>query len=122
MRLFSLPKPIQEALKNNEISFGHAKVILSLPSLELQLRLFEKIKQNDLSVRETETLAKEKGVRKSKDRLKDDLDPYFLDIQEKLMQKFGTKVEMSQHKITINWIDFESLERILARFGVLDAE
>jgi ParB-like chromosome segregation protein Spo0J len=97
-------------------------VILSLPSLELQLRLFEKIKQNDLSVRETETLAKEKGVRKSKDRLKDDLDPYFLDIQEKLMQKFGTKVEMSQHKITINWIDFESLERILARFGVLDAE
>lgn len=122
LRLFSLPKVIQDALKNQEISFGHAKVILSLKSLEQQMRLFEKIKAKNLSVRDSENLLKEKEVQKSTNGLKEDLEVFFLEYQEKLMKKFGTKVEVKRNSIAIHWDDLDSLERILTAVGVFDED
>ncbi len=56
IRLLKLPKAIQDALANEEITPGHARALLSLENTAQQLELFEKIKTEQLSVRKVEQL------------------------------------------------------------------
>ncbi len=53
LRLLQLPEPIQAAVKNGDITAGHARTLLIL-SEEAQLALFQRILTHDLSVRATE--------------------------------------------------------------------
>lgn len=57
LRLLSLPENITDLLKDNSISTGHAKVLLSVADPAKQQEIAELIVRNDLSVRETEKLA-----------------------------------------------------------------
>lgn len=57
LRLLSLPENITDLLRDNSISTGHAKVLLSIPDAEKQKQLAELIVRNELSVRETEKQA-----------------------------------------------------------------
>src|SRR5690606_34072487 len=57
LRLLNLPEPIAHALKESRISVGHAKAILSLASEKDQLKLYEIIWREDLSVRQAEQRA-----------------------------------------------------------------
>lgn len=59
IRLLFLPEEIKNLLSNNYITTGHAKALLSLNDEELQLKVVEKIIENNLSVRETEKLIKD---------------------------------------------------------------
>jgi ParB family chromosome partitioning protein len=58
IRLLKLPTEIQAAIKNDELSMGHAKSIAGLKSELEQLELFHRILQEGLSVRATENLVK----------------------------------------------------------------
>ena len=120
LRLHNLPTEIKEALSEGTLSFGHAKVILSTPSKELQLELYKKVKQHHLSVRDLEKLVFDKPHAKLKS--KKTVDPHLQTFEEKLMCKFGTKVSISQeHKsLSIHWDTMDTLERILDSLGVLD--
>ncbi|MBX2985471.1 MAG: ParB/RepB/Spo0J family partition protein [Bacteroidia bacterium] len=72
MRLLKLPDEIQAAIKNNELSMGHARSILGLKDEQDQLALFHRITQDNLSVRATEQIVKEhsKVGRKTANTLK----------------------------------------------------
>lgn len=59
LRLLSLPDSIKEYLKEGKISLGHAKLLINQKNNE---ELAERIAKNNLSVRETEELLKEKKV------------------------------------------------------------
>lgn len=59
LRLIKLPDSVKELLKENKISAGHARALLSLNSEEEMLELAELIVQKDLSVRQTEKLCKQ---------------------------------------------------------------
>lgn len=57
LRLLSLPEEILDLLRDNSISTGHAKVLLSVTDKDKQNQLAELIVRNELSVRETEKQA-----------------------------------------------------------------
>lgn len=58
LRLLNLPGDVLELLRSGTISAGHAKVILSLPTPELQSEAARLAVENDLNVRQTEALCK----------------------------------------------------------------
>ena len=126
LRLLKLPATIQVALQNRELDMGHARALLTLDNPALQLKVFEQIKNEHLSVRKVEELVKSisegetvslagKKLRRQKSRLSRD---YEL-LRENLSRCFQTKVQFSLNesgkgKITIPFADEEELERIVA--------
>ena len=59
LRLLSLPDTIQQALIDRVITERHARALIKLKEEELQLRFFQRIVENQLTVRETDELIKE---------------------------------------------------------------
>ena len=64
LRLLNLADDVLEMIKNGKISFGHAKLILSLSDKNKQSELAKIIADEDLSVRATEQLLKQKPTAK----------------------------------------------------------
>ncbi|MEN9302637.1 MAG: hypothetical protein RL264_1066 [Bacteroidota bacterium] len=58
LRLLKLPDAIQAGVRDNLISMGHARALLSIATVDEQLKAFEMIKNEQLSVRDVEQLAK----------------------------------------------------------------
>ena len=58
MRLLTLPDSVQKQVKKGEISTGHAKVLLGLPSAQLMTDAANEVAQRGLNVRQTEALCK----------------------------------------------------------------
>ncbi len=54
IRLLNLPAPVQQAIKDGQLTAGHGRALLSLPSEEEQISFAEQIIANSWSVRETE--------------------------------------------------------------------
>ena len=61
VRLLELPQVVQEGVSAGLISMGHARALLAFDGPEARLAAFERVVRDDLSVRETERLAKEAG-------------------------------------------------------------
>ena len=58
LRLLSLPEEVLKFIEDGEISSGHARAILSVDDPDEQLKISHKIIKNNLSVRETEKIAR----------------------------------------------------------------
>src|SRR6476469_5216895 len=58
LRLLKLPPDIQVAVRNAEISMGHARALINVDTIDKQLYIFDEIKSKDLSVRQTENLVR----------------------------------------------------------------
>ena len=56
LRLLKLPAEIQIALRNNQISMGHARSIINVESQEKQLEILKRIIEKGLSVRQVEQI------------------------------------------------------------------
>ncbi len=122
LRLLKLPAEIQAAIRENKISMGHAKALISVPTEKQQLSLLEKILKEDLSVRAVEELVKsdkEEGKKKGK-KSESSSDEHFKFAGhiEKLVDYFQAHVEIREGKkgdgrITISYSDAEDLQRIL---------
>lgn len=63
IRLLDLPHAVQQALRENRITQGHARALLSLESEEDQIALCEQIQQEGLSVRRVEQIVQERRQR-----------------------------------------------------------
>jgi ParB family chromosome partitioning protein len=59
INLLELPAEIQDALRTNQISEGHAKMIKGVKDPERQIALFKQVVAQGLSVKETEQLCRE---------------------------------------------------------------
>lgn len=88
IRLLKLPPRIQLAVRENELSMGHARALVSAGSEEKQLGLFNEILADQLSVRDLEALIKGKPTTSS-DAQKG-LKPTSQQVQ--FAQEFGEKV------------------------------
>jgi len=119
LRLLQLPAGIKDMLRKNEITTGHAKVIMSLKEERKQLELANLIREKGLTVRETENIIKqwEKKKRKRRDEEKEKIDPESRELEEKLQQIFTTRVKLKQGqnngRIEIYYYSQEELDRIL---------
>jgi len=116
LRLLQLTPYVQQKLRDGEISFGHARAILSVKEAEVQKQLVDYIILKELSVRDTEKyiqgLSEKKEVKK-----KEPINVFYREIQENLQKALGTKVVISQGKnkgkIEIEYYSDEELERII---------
>lgn len=59
IRLLKLPAELQLALRSNQISMGHARALINVDNTVSQLKILEKIIEQNLSVREVEKLVKD---------------------------------------------------------------
>ena len=62
LRLLKLPAEIQLGLRDRKLDMGHARALLSVENLEYQLKLYQRILDEGLSVRKVEELAR-KGAK-----------------------------------------------------------
>ncbi len=59
VRLLKLPPRIQESLRKGTISAGQARMLVSLPDEQVQLRFFDRIVKKDLSARQVEKMIRD---------------------------------------------------------------
>lgn len=115
LRLLALCDKVKEMISRGEISAGHARALVVLPE-DLQIRAAEKIKAEELSVRQTEALIKLMQEPKKSQQSSNPLPSELNDFQEKLRNVFGTKVVITgdgnSGKIQINYYTQGDLEHI----------
>ncbi|HTN07689.1 ParB/RepB/Spo0J family partition protein [Agriterribacter sp.] len=124
IRLLKLPPDIQIAVRNNSISMGHARAIVNVDNVDQQLFIFNEIKKQGLSVRQTEDLVrklyKSGAVKKP---VKAALPAPFRKIEDNLASHYGTRVKMQHNKkghgaITIEYFSIQELNTILEKMNV----
>jgi ParB family transcriptional regulator, chromosome partitioning protein len=131
IRLLKLPKELQDALIKEDISSGHARALINLPSEELQLEALRKIKENNLSVRKVEQLVKKltDGRDSSKKTItttvRTSVSSEMRSIEDRLQKIFGTKVSCKQKQdgsgeISIEFYSPDELERLFELFEIIN--
>jgi ParB family chromosome partitioning protein len=129
LRLLKLPQVIQNFVREGRLSVGHAKVILGLSDEKKQNFAAERVIKQGLNVRQTEGLvAKLQGRDSRKLAIKPETvaapgaDPHVANLEDRLREKFGTKVQLRYAKgkgtVEITFFSDEELERILQILGV----
>jgi ParB family chromosome partitioning protein len=126
LRLLKLPVEIQLAIRNNDISMGHARALINIENADKQLDIYQQIVLNNLSVREVEDLARGakieiapgKNNTASKKLTKGKLSFEQLKVVDDLRAVFNTKVGISKEangkgKIVIPFKSDNDLKRIL---------
>jgi len=116
LRLLSLPSEIQKALINGKINYSTARLLAGVPVQE-RMKVFEKILQNDLTVRAAEGHAKKVTDRKHTRRTKD---PSILALEERIQGLLGTKVAVKKSgesgQIIIDFYSTEDLQTLIDKF------
>lgn len=120
LRLLNLDERIQGYLIEGVISEGHGRAILGLENKEEQYIIAQKVIDENLNVRQTESLVKNYGrhqeikepIRKPAE------DIYYKDIKVRLENHFNTKVNINSNsknkgKIEIEYYSPEDLQRII---------
>jgi len=123
LRLLSLCDRVKEMVGKNELSAGHARALVVLPE-ELQIKAAEKIKADELSVRQTESLIKSMQEPKKNLQPSNPLPNELKDFQDRLINLFGTKVvivgDSTSGKIQINYYSEDDLEHIYELFDAME--
>ena len=121
LRLLKLPLGVQKALAEVQISEGHARALLGLPSPQSQSAVLTTIIQKGLNVRQTEELVRKLGGQKPPKKVKLSPAPEIIEIQERLQQSLGTRVSLNTHQkgqggtITIHYYSDEELNTLIDR-------
>jgi ParB family chromosome partitioning protein len=116
VRLIQLPSEVQQLIESNQLSMGHAKVILGLSDQNEQLRVAQLVVSKVLSVRETEKLIESTPVTKKRGTKELRRTPWS-DVEERLQKRLGTKVLIQKGrrggKIVIHYFSPPELDGIL---------
>jgi ParB family chromosome partitioning protein len=129
LRLLDLPTEIKQMLIDNQLTMGHARAILALPTDELRRKLANRAMAGRLSVREIERLvrmhitADEKQLKPARIR-----SAHILDLESRLSKELGTNVSIETRKkgkcgkIVIEFHSLEEFDRIMQQIGLTSAE
>ena len=98
LRLLKLSTPVQVAVRDNQISMGHARALVSVDDEALQSKLVQQIVRDQLSVRQTESLVKTMldGSRSKKSKVKITLSDEVRNAQSALGRKLNAKVSIKK--------------------------
>lgn len=121
LRLLKLPDAIQAAVRDKQITMGHARALLALDSQKDQNLAFQRILNEQLSVRDVEAISKPENTAKSKaksSKSKPNLstnDKLYLSF---LTQQLQTKVsidksEKGNGKLIVHFSNEADLERLI---------
>lgn len=119
MRLLKLPEQAKKALAQGQISEGHGRALLGLSTNQAQLAALQTILKDDLNVRQTEELVRKLSGQKPPVIPTKTIDPSLKEIEERLCEKFGTKVTLKHGlkggTVTIHYYSEEELSGLLSR-------
>jgi len=125
LRLLDLPDEIKQMLANRELTMGHARAILGLPSDDLRRRLANRALAGRLSVREVERLVRKYLTGNEQSRaLAPSKPPHVLDLEGRLSSRLETKVNIDvrrngqRGKIIIEFYSLDEFDRIADRMGL----
>lgn len=126
VNLLQLPDEVQDAVRLNQISLGHAKVLKGLSSRKRQVELCKEIMMKGLSVKALELIVKqqraEAEAQAAAEQLKDVIPSYktahVQTIETELRQRFATRVEIrvkekEKGHIVIGFDTSDEFERIV---------
>lgn len=122
LRLLELPDVVQQAIRKNQISMGHARALLALPTIKAQSAALQSILTGGLNVRQAEELVTRlKGKKKSKPVKKDPKPPEMKALEEELQSALGTKVRLTRSNkgtgtITVHYYSDEEFNALMDRF------
>jgi ParB family chromosome partitioning protein len=118
LRLLDLPDDMQAAMQEGKISEGHGRALLMIKDPVERKKLFAKMLDESLSVRASESLANDKNA-SSRSRKLTAKSSDILDIESRLMNIFGTKVEINVAKlnkkgfISIHFYSIDEFEKVI---------
>ena len=118
LRLLKLPPDIRQSLRKGAITAGHARAILQAKTGPTMNRIWQKILNQNLSVRGAEALVKSSSETPEKEKIKlTKVTQQVQALENKLIEIFGTKVKLKSGKkggaIEISYFSDDDLERIL---------
>lgn len=124
LRLLKLPAEIQLGLRDHKLEMGHARALIGIEDPKQQLKLYNLIIKEGLSVRKVEELAKsacnsvekEKGETLKKER------PDFSEYQNLLTEKLGSAVKVTSKSngkgsVTINFSSEDQLRSLVKKLS-----
>jgi ParB family chromosome partitioning protein len=118
LRLLELPGDVQELVSDGELSEGHARALLAVPSDAAKTRLARRIIKEGLSVRAAEKLAKKEAEDPHVKRVREPA-PHIVEFEENLSMSLGTKVRIQPKKkggrMVIHFRNNNDFERIYER-------
>jgi len=126
IRLLDLPEDVLFAVRDNEITQGHARALLGLPDAESQIAACKRVIAERLSVRQTEALVATGVPTPAKTRIRKDpahaqavRPPHLVELEQHLHQRFGTAVLIRSRtaekgQIIIDYNNQEEFERVSA--------
>jgi ParB family chromosome partitioning protein len=130
LRLLKLPAEIQLGIKNKQLTMGHARTLVNIDDPKKQIKVYYKIIDDDLNVRNTEELVRSLQTETLKDTSKVEkkkkLNDDFSQLSNHLEKLFSSKVnfrinEKGKGKIVIQFDSPEEMERILGVFDRLNS-
>ncbi|HSO26662.1 MAG TPA: ParB/RepB/Spo0J family partition protein [Anaerolineales bacterium] len=127
LRLLKLSAAVQTALAAGQISEGHARALLGLPTEEAQDAALETVLARDLNVRATEELVRLlTGQQRPAKKPRSPKAPEILALEERLSDSLSTRVNLSRRgqggTITIHYYSNEDLDNLVSRITGGDQE
>ncbi|MBN1599546.1 MAG: ParB/RepB/Spo0J family partition protein [Bacteroidales bacterium] len=124
LRLLKLPAEIQLGIKNREVSMGHARTLVNIEDPKDQLKVYNKIIDQELSVRKVEELVRKLGQEK---KVLTGINPPkdYEELKDHLRSFFSANVQFKRNnkgsgQIVIPFNSDDDLERIIAIFDKLN--
>ncbi|MBI4139032.1 ParB/RepB/Spo0J family partition protein [Candidatus Uhrbacteria bacterium] len=119
IRLLQLPESIQHALVEKKISASNARTLLSVPSDDERLRLFDSLLAGQFTVRQTE-------ARVGRTRQPKMADPNLAGLENRLREALGTRVTVTRDprgegEIRIRFYNEEDLQEIIKKISPISA-
>jgi ParB family chromosome partitioning protein len=119
LRLLEASSAVKQALVDGKITAGHARALLALTSAKAQEIALHRIINLDLSVRQTELLARKLSGNRPIPKKTRRRNPEAADIERRLRASLGTKVALKAGKkggtLTIHYYSDEELEALLEK-------
>ncbi|MFA5185124.1 MAG: ParB/RepB/Spo0J family partition protein [Patescibacteria group bacterium] len=117
IRLLQLPEPIKEALMQGRISPSNGRTLLSMPTDEERMALFQNMLEGNFTVRQTEARVPHRRTRQPSL-----LDPNLLSVEQRLRNALGTKVVVKRDprgegEVRITFLNDEDLKSIIKRIA-----
>jgi ParB family chromosome partitioning protein len=126
IRLLALPDYMLSALRQAEMTEGHARTLLMLNDRpEEQDVVFREILMKKLSVREVERIVRKIATDKVRKKNPGEFDAELIEIEKKFMETLGTRVQIQKTdyggRLTIDYFSVDDLEGMLTRMKVEQA-
>lgn len=109
--LLNLPEEVKDMIVDGKLSMSHARVLSKLEDKEDIIALANKIVNENLNVRDIESVSKTSGIEK-KHKMKNK-DSEYAYMENYMCEKLGTKVKITSNKINISFSNVNDLNRIL---------